>query len=66
MSVPGPPPVRNWADPAVTEIGGTLASLTDQDGTHVTEKNYEKYYKLVYFGFCRTVLRMPDGAGKTR
>lgn len=38
------------AAPAGTEPGGPF-SLTDQDGRHVTEKDFDGKYRLVYFGF---------------
>ncbi len=51
LTLPGLPPVLNVVDTRTTkEIGGPF-SLVDQDGHAVTEKDYEKYYKLIYFGY---------------
>jgi protein SCO1/2 len=51
LTLPGAPPVINTLDLRQTkEIGGPF-NLVDQDGKNVTEKDYEKYYKLIFFGY---------------
>ncbi|HTK84312.1 MAG TPA: SCO family protein [Patescibacteria group bacterium] len=59
LTLPGPPPVINVIDVRTTkEIGGPF-SLIDQDGRAVTEKDYEKYYKLIYFGYTNCPSECP-------
>jgi cytochrome oxidase Cu insertion factor (SCO1/SenC/PrrC family) len=51
LTIPGPPPVQNTLDVRQTkEIGGPF-SLVDHNGNKVTEKDYDKYYKLIFFGY---------------
>jgi protein SCO1/2 len=63
QALPGPPPVRSWLDKSVTQIGGPF-NLVDQDGRNVTEKDYGKYYKLVFFGYTSCPSECPMGLAK--
>jgi protein SCO1/2 len=64
QTLPGPPPVRNTLDiRQVKEIGGPF-NLVDQDGKKVTDKDYEKYYKLIYFGYTNCPATCPMGLTK--
>jgi len=63
QTLPGPPPVRSWLNSSVKEIGGPF-SLTDQDGRQVTDKDYDKYYKLTYFGYTTCPSECPMALAK--
>ena len=63
QTLPGPPPVRSWLSSSVKEIGGPF-SLTDQDGHHVTDQDYAKYYKLIYFGYTSCPSECPMALAK--